>query len=111
MFHLEASSDTALQKAVPILGCGLHPSPVPCSGAMAEFGDRKVIPGVPRYMGEKDLKASSAEGLIFIPFIFFFSKTDTGSYGTHQLSATCGLMQFKLIWSLPASEVSLCSQQ
>lgn len=60
---------------------------------MADFGDRKVIPGILGYTGEKDLKTSSAEGLILILF-FFLSKTDIGSYGTYQLSVTRGLMQF-----------------
>lgn len=85
---------TALQKVVLTLGPGLGLSPAPCSGAMADFGDGKVIPGIPGYTEEKDLKTSSAEGLILILFCFFLSKPDTGSYGTYHLSVTCGLMQF-----------------
>lgn len=46
------STQTALQKAVLTFGHGLGLSPAPCSGAMTDFGDRKVTPGIPGYTGE-----------------------------------------------------------
>lgn len=62
-------------------------------GALAGFGDRKVIPGIPGSLEEKDLEISPAERLILASFFFVFL-ADIGSYGTEQLSVTCGSMQF-----------------
>lgn len=50
----------------PHLGSLSGPEP----GALAGFGDRKVIPGIPGYLEEKDLEISSAEGLILTPLFF-----------------------------------------
>lgn len=70
---------------ISFLGLSLEPtqqhgesSPHPGSlagsepGALAGFGERKVIPGIPGHLEEKDLELSSAKGLLLTLFFSCF---------------------------------------